>query len=106
MDARKSYFCLQQRLFVADKFALYRLYGGGEELLAQGAVERIGARGARLWISSGSGKSAEIPARISSSRQAGVRALFDGLDRLRLRGPDAVGHRIVHGGPNHARRST
>jgi len=98
--APKNIFCLNSGSS-SRKFALYRLDGGGEELLAQGAIERTGARGARLWISSGSGKS-ESTGEDFFEPQAGVRAAFAGLERLSIRPPDAVGHRIVHGGPAHA----
>ncbi len=37
-----------------------------------------------------------------SSAWTAIRALFSSLDRLSLPKPAAVGHRIVHGGPDHA----
>src|SRR5271169_6733891 len=82
------------------KFALYQIGDGEEILVAQGAVERNGAQIARLWIHSAQRKIEKTVRDISSTSVALHMASIE-LERLRLPHPDAVGHRLVHGGPRH-----
>ncbi len=76
------------------KFALY----GGEERIAQGAVERIGPGLGRVWLRGGAaaidreGRFPDHPAAVQSGLAA--------LDAAGLH-PQAVAHRLVHGGPVH-----
>jgi acetate kinase len=85
------------------KFALYRLGGkaGGEELLAEGAVERLALPGASLWARRSGGADAVEHAGPFPDHHAAVGAVFDVLEALGWPGPAAVGHRLVHGGPAH-----
>ena len=81
------------------KFSLYRIAGGAETLLAEGAIDGIGTPDTRLWIRDGDKKplaSSEIRAASGLLGEA-----FDALERLKLPAPDAIGHRLVHGGPDH-----
>jgi acetate kinase len=83
------------------KFALYRTGEGDEKLLARGAVERIGLEGGSLWLKDiDNGTVSESEGRFKDHADA-VRAAFGALDTLGLPAPDAVGHRIVHGGAEH-----
>ena len=85
------------------KFTLYDLSGDGEKLIADGAAERVGvAGGGRLWIHRADGRALADLARDLPRPQAAVDALLDEVERHKLPRPAAVGHRIVHGGPNHA----
>ncbi len=105
------------------KFSMYLMgCGQGEEkLLVSGAAERIGLEGGRLWVRMGGaeGKDGrEGEGRLEEDRQTrfagheeAVREIFGALDRLgnekekKYRVPKrplAVGHRVVHGGPEHA----
>jgi len=84
------------------KFGLYRIYGGGEEHpLAQGAAELNDGQVTRLWIHSAHEKVEKTGSEISSPSTP-LHALAVELKRLQLQHPDAVGHRLVHGGPHHA----
>ncbi len=83
------------------KFALYQIGDGEEILLAKGAVERNDAEVARLWIHSAQRKIEKIGRDISST-SAALRTASAELERLQVPRPDAVGHRLVHGGPHHA----
>jgi acetate kinase len=83
------------------KFALYQIGDGKEILLAQGAVEHDGSQVARLWIRSAQGR-IEKAGREMSSASAALHAASTELERLGLPHPDAVGHRLVHGGLHHA----
>lgn len=84
------------------KFALYRLRGAREELLAAGAAERIGLAGGGLWVR-GPDRAPLLQLRQDCpDHAAAVAAVFAAAARLRLPEPAAVGHRVVHGGPDHA----
>jgi len=87
------------------KFALYQPGGkaGGEALLAEGAVERLGLAGARLWARrSGGAEPVEHAGGPLPDHRAAVGAVFAVLEGLGVPSPAAVGHRLVHGGPAHA----
>ena len=81
------------------KFALYEL-GDGEVALGSGAVERIGEPGARLSLRKGADAEVERTVDVPDGRAAIETALAT-LDAAELPAPDAVGHRVVHGGPLH-----
>ncbi len=83
------------------KFALYQIGDGRELLLAEGAVESNDAQTARLWIRSAQSKLERNDVDMSSP-SAALHAASMELERLELPHPDAVGHRLVHGGPHHA----
>ena len=83
------------------KFALYRLGDGEEVRLAHGAAERIGLAGGHLWI-----RGTDNDALVDIHRDfPGHTAAADGIAAaakdLGLPPPEAVGHRVVHGGPDH-----
>jgi acetate kinase len=83
------------------KFALYRIGDGKELLLAQGAAELNDERVTSLWIHSAREKIEKTGSDISSALTP-LHALAGELERLQHPHPDAVGHRLVHGGPHHA----
>ena len=83
------------------KFALYSVTSEKESVVAEGAADRIGARGGTIRIRDGKGGALAESDREFERPQAAVGALFDEFDRLKLPRLDAVGHRIVHGGPHH-----
>ena len=85
----------------SDKFALHRLSTDGEKLLAEGAAEGIGLGNGRLWIRDGGAKTLSDAERSFPRSMDALGALFDEMERLRLPRPDAIGHRVVHGGPNY-----
>jgi acetate kinase len=84
------------------KIALYRLDGPREELIAQGAAEGIGLERSRLWVRDGKGKALSESDRLFREHADALEALFVELKRVQLPNPDAVGHRLVHGGPDHS----
>ena len=88
------------------KFAAFRLANGGEpSLLASGQIEGIGAT-AKGSVKSASGETAELSFDQSHARVDHAAAMGAILDWLKKAGYDssiaAVGHRIVHGGPDFA----
>jgi len=85
----------------SDKFALHRLSTDGEKLLAEGAAEGIGLGNGRLWIRDGGAKTLCDAERSFPRSTDALGALFDEMERLRLPHPDAIGHRVVHGGPKY-----
>jgi acetate kinase len=84
------------------KFALYRLGHAEESLLAAGEIERIGLSGGRLLVNSPDGTILQDRHRDFSEQKEAIGEIFAVLDRLHLPVPCAAGHRIVHGGPDHA----
>jgi acetate kinase len=83
------------------KFALYSMSGGAESLIADGAADRIGSSGGKILIHDANGRILAESDRVLGRPQVAVDALFDEFERLKLPRFDAVGHRIVHGGPHH-----
>ena len=83
------------------KFALY-LVQESEELIAQGAVERIGLSGGWLWLKDHQGKRLVDSHADYSDHKEAVKAMFStAIAAKHLPTPDGVGHRLVHGGPKH-----
>jgi acetate kinase len=83
------------------KFAIHEFSAGAEKLLAEGAAEGVGSESGRIWIRTGAKRMLSDSTRGLAGFDQAFHALFDEMDRLRIRRPDAVGHRIVHGGPHH-----
>ncbi len=82
------------------KFALFDM-GDSEAQLAWGAVECIGAAPARIWTRTADSRdSVRAEADIPDARRA-LEAAFRALGIPGRSLPAAVGHRIVHGGPDH-----
>src|ERR671924_870030 len=83
------------------KFALYQLGGPEEARLAQGAVERLGLSGGGFWIRGMNDEALVDVQRDFLEPTAAVEAMFSGMAQVGLPPPVAVGHRVVHGGPDH-----
>jgi acetate kinase len=82
------------------KFALYAFDNSIGAMMAQGGVERgEGLRG-RLWVTT-SGRKFEREGDSIFEPHAALEAAFSAMAHLDLPSPDAAGHRIVHGGPDH-----
>jgi acetate kinase len=82
------------------KFGVYRKGSDDEEALLTGSADGIGDRDGTLKVRSGSGETLTEQGGVLES-QAEALAVVAGVVRERLRvEPVAVGHRIVHGGPD------
>src|SRR5215467_4943076 len=84
------------------KFALYQLGEATETALATGAVERIGLPGGSLWLRAETTQARIDKASNFPDQQPAVHSAFVALEKLRLPVPEAVGHRLVHGGADHS----
>jgi acetate kinase len=83
------------------KFALYQIQET-ETLLAEGAVERIGLPSGWLWLKDRQGKRLVDRHANYGDHNEAVKAMFTvAMAEQRLPVPDGVGHRLVHGGPDH-----
>ena len=81
------------------KFSLYEM-GPAESLTLAGSVERIGLRGGRFSAQDASGNLLAEEHPEVADHDAAMKILLDWLKRDRPeRGIDAIGHRVVHGGP-------
>jgi len=84
------------------KFSLYQMSDEAEARLASGAVERLGFPDGRFWLRGlESDVLTEARGEFRDHRDA-VRQAFDALDKHGFTTPAAIGHRLVHGGPDHA----
>ncbi len=83
-----------------EKFALYRITDKDQLLLAQGAIERVGASGARMQICDAAKKTLFEDAGFPYPK-APLQKVFPALEELKLPVPDAAGHRLVNGGCDH-----
>src|SRR5437870_6290156 len=80
------------------KLALYE----DETRVASVTVERIGGDGGRVTTRDAAQRVLSKTPGVFPDTPAAVRAAFSALDAGALPAPDAVGHRVVHGGPDHA----
>jgi acetate kinase len=83
------------------KFALYQLEGVKELRLAQGAVERIGLANGHLWIRGTDNEALVDVHRDFPDHTAAADGISSAAKDLGFPPPVAVGHRVVHGGPDH-----
>jgi acetate kinase len=83
------------------KFALYRLGAVEEVQLVHGAVERIGLADGHLWIRGTDNAALVDVQRDFPEPAAAAEGIFVAAKDLGLPPPVAVGHRVVHGGPDH-----
>jgi acetate kinase len=84
------------------KFALYEIGDTEEALLVKGAVERIGLQSGHVWIRTSGHELLKDGQDIFPDHGAAIRSAFGIFEELDLPLPVAVGHRIVHGGPDHS----
>lgn len=83
------------------KFSLYRT-GEGEELLYSGFLDRIGREGGRFFVRDGRGHVLENDSVSPSDHRAATERILSWVLSRADAKPDAVGHRIVHGGQNYS----
>jgi len=83
------------------KFALYQIGKNDEVLLAKGEVKGIGLENGSLQIQDGKKQNFEELKIDHPNHKLALREIFTALKRLKLQQPDAVGHRLVHGGLKH-----
>lgn len=82
------------------KLALFR-FGAEETLLARGAAERIGQQGGRFWIRGPAEEILVEQVGDLADYKGAVQSTLSAFHHLRLPMPDAVGHRVVHGGSDY-----
>ena len=82
------------------KFSLYES-GEREELLFSGALTRIGLKDGRFSVVDPEGRFIDCERVDAPDHPAACRHVFSWLRQHGPGMPDAVGHRVVHGGPRH-----
>lgn len=88
------------------KFGLFVEEGGEERALLKGSAEGIGKATGKLEILDGGGKALRSETRNYKSQKDAFSHVADSLSALAHTQPSALGHRVVHGGPElrgHAR---
>jgi acetate kinase len=81
------------------KFGLFVDEGGEERALLKGGAEGIGKDTGKLEILDGDGKKLRAETRKYASQKEAFSHVADSLHTLTHAEPVAIGHRIVHGGP-------
>ncbi|HLJ78239.1 MAG TPA: acetate/propionate family kinase [Acidobacteriaceae bacterium] len=82
------------------KFGLYRSSQGDPELVLAGGATGIGHSNGNLQIKDSGGKKLVDEAYKLSSQGEAMKEILDFIARQTGGKPDAVGHRMVHGGPH------
>ncbi|WP_167599315.1 acetate/propionate family kinase [Chlorobaculum sp. 24CR] len=82
------------------KFSLYES-GEKEELLFSGSLTRIGLKDGRFSVTDPQGRYIDCERVDAPDHAAACRHVFSWIKRHGPGMPDAVGHRVVHGGPRH-----
>lgn len=82
------------------KFALFDC-ARGESRIADGAIEAIARDGGRIWLRTAVDGLVTDRAMTVADPAAAIELAFTALADAHLATPDAVGHRLVHGGPHH-----
>src|SRR5262249_52715688 len=81
------------------KLGLYRADASAPQLLFRGATDAIGKPGGSLTITDSTGKPLHHEDAAHESQSSAFARAAEKLPELSGAGPDAVGYRIVHGGP-------
>jgi acetate kinase len=90
------------------KFTVYRMSeaedssGMSEVLVAEGEAERVGQPGGRLRARGAGGAKSVDRVQAFPDHLTAVGAVVAALEEIGVSTADAIGHRIVHGGPHHA----
>src|SRR5215813_1469473 len=82
------------------KFGLFEGKSGDEHAVARGNADAIGAANGKLEISDEQGNKVFQQAHRIDSHEVALGQITEQLTALKYEPPVAVGHRIVHGGPN------
>jgi acetate kinase len=81
------------------KLALYSFHNDNVEKLAAGEAEEIGSKSAKFWLRGNNGELACNGSHAFADAGDAAECLIGRLRGSSLPAPQAVGHRIVHGGP-------
>jgi acetate kinase len=84
------------------KVAMYRIGDSSERLIVHANAERLETANASLRITRGEEKHERALSPRDATAAGALSAIFRELGALEVPTPDAAGHRLVHGGPNHA----
>jgi len=82
------------------KFGLFRVEASIPKALLSGEVESIGGRQGKFWAKDGNDKPLVSESANFASQQDAVARIVAFLTDCKESQPVAVGHRVVHGGPN------
>lgn len=81
------------------KFGVYENDGDKESLRLSGSIDSIGGSGGKLKLKDGDGKSITEEDSNAKTLEDAFKAAVNALGGAGLGKPAAIGHRIVHGGP-------
>ena len=82
------------------KFGIYEIDGEKEALRLSGSIDSIGGSGGKLKLKDGDGKSLSEKESKTKTLKDAFTAAVAALEGAGVAKPVAIGHRIVHGGPD------
>lgn len=82
------------------KFGLFEVSKGDPRRVSAGAVEGIGAANGHFWLRSADGKISKEDHSLVPDQEDALRTVARLVAGGHLPSPQAIGHRVVHGGPN------
>jgi acetate kinase len=81
------------------KFGVYSSATGDPKPKYRGEIEGIGSGEGKIWLKDADGKTIEGESRSFAQQSDAAKAVAEKLSKLKLPKLDAIGHRVVHGGP-------
>ena len=82
------------------KFGLFAVRDAEPRALCSGTAEEIGTGASRFWIRDAAGAQLREQRQPIAGQQEALAIFADAIRDLAFPAPAAVGHRVVHGGPN------
>ncbi len=80
------------------KFGIFEVHGTAVELMSEGEAEEIGAESSTFWTKVAGKEKKEAKTPLKNQEQA-LNAALKAIDEAGFDAVDAIGHRVVHGGP-------
>jgi acetate kinase len=81
------------------KFGVYSAASGEPRPTYRGEIEGIGVGEGKIWLKDADGKTIEQESRSFAQQSDAAKAVAEKLSKLKLPKLEAIGHRVVHGGP-------
>jgi acetate kinase len=81
------------------KFGVYSSATGDPKPTYRGEIEGIGSDEGKIWLKDADGKTIEEESRSFAQQSDAAKAVAEKLSKIKFPKFDAIGHRVVHGGP-------
>ncbi|MFL6446207.1 MAG: acetate/propionate family kinase [Bryobacteraceae bacterium] len=81
------------------KFGLYSVNSGSASLICEGEAEEIGGAHGQFWFRHTQAETKRTQTLATANHKAALHQAIEAMKECGAPHPDAVGHRVVHGGP-------